>query len=360
MNSDFLHHVRSSSSVSTLQSKHRLIGYSWRVRIGLPLFLLFGFILVSCIGYEWIEPHYDWLDSFYMTMITISTVGYEVVGGEMSRTGKLWSIFVIIGGLILLTITGTQIAAFVVEGQLQGFLGRRQLHKKISALRGHTIICGFGRMGANVAKELSEAGRDVVIIDKDPQRIQLAEQSGFLFLQGDAQDEEILTKAGLQEASILIAVLSGDPDNLFVTLTARQDNPKLLIISRAQEDTSQSKMKRAGADRVICPQLIGANRISDVVLRPAMVDFVEMAHSGVDLEMDQLVLEEGSSLIGKTLAELELPRRAGAHVVAVRHVDGNTNYRPDHTLKLAKGDNLILVGRIGAAEALHQMQEKHA
>lgn len=360
MNSDLLNNVRSSTRTAKIPAKHRLVEYSWRVRIGLPLLLLFGFILLSCIGYEWIEPDYDWLDALYMTIITISTVGYEVVGGEMSRAGKIWSIFVIAGGLTLLTITGTQIAAFVVEGQLQGFIGRRQLHKKISALKKHVIICGFGRMGASVARELHDAGREVVIIEKDPDRLKVAEQSGHLFLFGDAQDEELLLQAGLREASILIAVLSDDPDNLFVTLTARQDNPNLLIISRAQEETSQSKMKRAGADRVVCPQLIGASRISDVVLRPAMVDFVEMAHSGVDLEMDQLQLKENSSLIGKTLAELELPRRAGAHVVAVRHADGNTNYRPDHTLQLAIGDHLILVGRIGAAEALQQLQESHS
>lgn len=356
MNSDLLQNIRSYPQPAPYNPKHRLVEYSWRMRIGIPLLLLLCFIFISCTGYQWVEPKYDWLDSLYMTIITISTVGYEVVGGQISRDGKIWSIFVIAGGLTLLTITGTQLAAFVVEGQLHGFIGRRKLHKKISVLKKHVIVCGFGRMGARVAHELSEAGREVVIIDKDPQRTIVAEQAGYLFLLGDAQEEEILIKAGLKQASILVAVLSDDPDNLFVTLTARQENPKLLIISRAQEDASQSKMKRAGADRVVCPQLIGASRISDVVLRPAMVDFVEMAHSGVDLEMDQLLVQAESALVGKTLAELELPRRAGAHVVAVRHADGTTNYKPDHTLKLAQGDNLILVGQIGAAEALQKMQ----
>jgi len=347
------------SAVTTASSPLRDVAeYSLKKRIGGAVMILLCFIAIGAVGFCWIEPGYTWLDGLYMTVITISTVGYEVVGGHLTQAGKIWSIFVIAGGLVLLTIVGTQIAALVVEGQLQGFIGRRQLNRKIAALRGHVIVCGYGRMGGRVARELSASGRDVVVIDNTAERTAAAEQAGMMFVMGDAQEEDVLAAAGLEHASILVAVLSDDPENLFVTLSARQENPDLLIISRAQEAASQSKLKRAGADRVVCPQIIGANRMSDVVLRPAMVDFVEMAHSGVDLEMDQLLLGGNSSLVGKTLAELELPRRAGAHVVAVRHADGKTNYRPDHRLKLAEGDNLILVGRVGAAEAVEQMQEE--
>ncbi|MCK5113460.1 MAG: potassium channel protein [Phycisphaerae bacterium] len=302
------------------------------------------------------QSDYTWLDSLYMTIITISTVGLREVGGSLSDAGRWWTIFTIVGGLTLMTILGSQIAAFVVEGQVRGVIRRRQLEKQIASLSGHVIICGFGRMGSQIVQNISDTGRDIVVIDKDSERIAMAERAGLLCVQGDAQEDETLEAAGVSRATVLYATLSSDAANLFVTLSVKQDNPKVLVITRAQDESSLSKLKRAGADRVICPQVLGANRMSDVLLRPAMVDLVEMAHDGVGVEMDQLLITDGSTLVGKTLQGLELPKKCGAHVIAIRHSTGQTSYHPDPEHQLQLGDLLILVGRPGAIETLQTMQ----
>ena len=328
----------------------------WFFRIGFPFLCLVTFVCVACAGYLFFEPDYTWLDSLYMTIITISTVGIKEVGGELGDGGRIWTIFTIIGGLTLMTVLGSQIAAFVVEGQIRGVIGRRQLERKIANLSGHIIICGYGRMGDQIAQNIIAADRDIVVIDKSPERIAVAERAGLLYIQGDAQDDDILAAAGVMRATALYAALSSDADNLFVTLSVKQDNPKVLVITRAQDESSLSKLKRAGADRVICPQVLGANRMSDVLLRPAMVDLVEMAHDGVGVEMDQLLITDGSTLVGNTLQGLELPKKCGAHVIAIRHTTGHTSYHPDPEHQLQLGDLLILVGRPGAMDMLQELQ----
>jgi len=325
-------------------------------RSGVPLLCLVIFICVSCAGYMFFESDYTWLDSLYMTIITISTVGIKEVGDGLGDAGRIWTMFTIIGGLTLMTILGTQIAAFVVEGQVRGVIRRQQLERKITNLSGHVIICGYGRMGHQIAQNITAAGRNVVIVDRDPERIALAEQAGLFYIQGDAQDDNILEAAGVMRAKVLYAALSSDADNLFVTLSVKQDNPQLLVVTRAQDESSLSKLKRAGADRVICPQVLGANRMSDVLLRPAMVDLVEMAHDGVGVELDQLLVTDGSALVGNTLQRLELPKKCGAHVIAIKHSTGQTSYHPDPEQQLQLGDLLILVGKPGAMDMLQEMQ----
>jgi voltage-gated potassium channel len=333
-----------------------LRGSIWLFRIGLPLACLVVFICVSCAGYLIFESDYSWLDALYMAVITITTVGFKEVGQNLGDAGRIWTIFTIVGGLTLVTILGSQIAAFVIEGQIRGVMRRQQLERKIANLDGHVIICGYGRMGHQIAQNITATGRDIVIVDKDPERIAMAAQAGMLYIQGDSQDDSILEGAGVMRATVLYAALSSDADNLFVTLSVKQDNPKLLVITRAQDESSLSKLKRAGADRVICPQVLGANRMSDVLLRPAMVDLVEMAHDGVGVEMDQLLITDGSTLVGNTLQGLELPKKCGAHIIAIKHSTGQTSYHPDPEHQLQLGDLLILVGRPGAINMLQEMQ----
>ncbi len=339
-----------------MQHYKTIRGSMWFFRIGFPFLCLVVFICICCAGYQIIESDYSWLDALYMTIITISTVGLKEVGDQLTDAGRIWTIFTIIGGLILMTILGSQIAAFVVEGQIRGVMRRRQLERKIANLDGHVIICGYGRMGHRIAQNITATGRDVVVVDKDPERIAMAEQASLFYIQGDAQDDKILEMAGVMRATVLYAALSSDADNLFVTLSVKQDNPKLLVITRAQDESSLSKLKRAGADRVICPQVLGANRMSDVLLRPAMVDLVEMAHDGVGVEMDQLLITDGSTLVGHTLQGLELPKKCGAHVIAIKHSTGQTSYHPDPEHQLQLGDLLILVGRPGAMDTLQELQ----
>jgi voltage-gated potassium channel len=328
-------------------------------RIAIALAILAAFIVVASVGYCWIEPAYNLADSLYMTVITITTVGYGYVH-PLSAWGRLWTVFVILGGVATAAVVLSLLVGVVVEGHILDILGRRQVQKAISALSGHVIVCGYGRMGKLLADELVAAGRKVVVIEAQPERAAAAERAGLPCLIGDAQEEETLTAAAIERARVLIANLANDADNVFLTLSAKQANPSLQIIARAQEAATESMLRKAGADRVVCPEIIGASRIADVVVRPAVVDFVEMAHRGIELEMEQLNISEGSRLTGRTLEELALPRRIGAQVVAIRRADAQTVYQPTPDLKLAAGDTLVLVGRKGSSAAVQKLQREEA
>ena len=315
-----------------------------------------AFIAVAAIGYRCIQKDYTWLGALYMTVITVSTVGLREAGPHgLTRAGQAWTLFVIIGGVISGAVVLSLVVATLIEGSIRALLGRRQLERKIAALSRHVILCGYGRTGRMVARELQQNGRPVVVVDKDPQRTTLAGEDGMLYVLGDAQVEATLQAAGIERARNLLAILPDDAGNAFLTLSARGLSASVQILARAQEAATQDKLMKAGANRVICPPIIGANRITDCLLRPAIVDFVEMAHKGVDLEMDELTVAEGSALAERTLLELALPAKAGAMVVAVRRPDGTTVYNPGSETALSAGDTLILIGRRGMAAALERM-----
>lgn len=326
-----------------------------RYRLAIPLAALVLFVVLASVGYMVIPPRHEALDALYMTVITIGTVGYGYVH-EPTAASKAWSIFVIVGGLTISAVTLSLLASLVVEGQLRRILGRRQLERKIAGLSGHVIVCGLGRMGTAVARQLREAGREVVGVDLSPDQTSAAEEGGLLYILGDATNEQTLQAAGVERAETLMACLATDADNVFAALTARGLNGQINIIARAQHEASQDKLLRAGATRVVCPHVIGAGRLADIVLRPAIVDFVEVARRGVELELDELELAPQSRLVGRTLQELELPRRIGVHVVAVRRARGETIYHPTADLRLEAGDVLILIGERGAAKDVEQLQ----
>jgi voltage-gated potassium channel len=327
-----------------------------RRHLAISLTVLGLFILIASSGYYFFVPGYGWWDSVYMTFVTISTVGYGEVH-PLTHLGRFWTVGVICCGVVIGTVVLSTIVALVVEGQLRAVLGRRELERRISELHGHVVVCGFGQMGSMVARDLREGGCAVVVIDPDPERTSLAENEGLLYILGDAQDEEVLQSAGLDKATALIAALPTDPQNVFVTLSARQISEDVTIICRAERYTTEQKLRKAGADRVVSPHLMGASRMASVVLRPAVVDFVEMAQRGLELTMEQLWIQPGSALVGKTFRELELPSRFGVQVVAVRRADGEAIYQPRPDVELAEGDTLVLIGKPGSAENIRQHQD---
>ncbi len=322
--------------------------------VAIPLAVLLALVFIGSGGYYLIEG-YSWPESVYMTLIVISTVGMGL-GREMSYWGQLWTMLLVIIGVASGAVVLSLIVAMIVEGQIRGMFGRRHLEREIEGLSGHVILCGYGRMGSLVAEELVAAGQKVVVVDTDPERTAEAERQRLLYVLGDANEERTLLAAGITRAEVLVATLRDDASNVFVTLSARQANPSLRIITRAQQASTEGMLLKAGATRVLCTQVIGATRLADLVMRPAVVDFVEMAHRGLDLEMDQLQLTETSSMVGQTLRELELPRRIGAVVVAVRRADGSAVYQPTPELKLNAGDTVVFVGRRGAGLEVHKLQ----
>ena len=325
------------------------------MRLAVPLLVLLSFVFASSVGYYLLEPGYSWFDAVYITVITITTIGHSEAH-ELSELSQAWTLLVVTGGLVTGAVVLSIIVAMVVEGELRSVLGRRQLKRSIAGLSGHTIVCGFGRMGSMVARDLRGAGCDVVVIERDPGLTATVEDGGMLYVLGDAQDEAVLTAAGVERAGYLMGALGSDAENVFVTLSARQLNPDLKIIVRAALPSTRDKLLRAGATRVVCPQTMGAMRMANIVLRPAVVDFVEMAREGVDLELEQLELSANSRLVGQTLEQLALPRRAGVQVVAIRRPDGQTVYHPTSEVKLTAGQTLILIGQRGTISAVQKLQ----
>ncbi|MHC4561862.1 MAG: potassium channel family protein [Planctomycetota bacterium] len=322
-----------------------------------PLVTLVILIVIASAGYCILEPRYTWLDAVYMTMISMTTVGYREVH-ELSPAGQIWSMFIIVAGLMVGAVVLSLIGGMIVEGKVRRIFGRRQLQRKIATLSGHVIMCGYGRTGAFVADDLTEAGHQVVVVEADPDRTALAEQAGLLYVRGDAQEEDVLEAAGVERAKILIAALRTDADNVFVTLSARQANASLRIVARAKQEASRKKLLHAGASGVVCAQTISARRISGLVLRPAVIELMDMAREGLDLDVSQLEIDAGSPLAGKTLAELELPRRTGAHIVAIRKADGRAAYAPGPETQLEAADTLVFIGELGSSQAIEAMTKK--
>ena len=313
------------------------------------------FFAIATAGYMILERNYSLLDAIYMTMITITTVGFTEVNGPLTDGGRIWTMIVMVSGMTLVALVVSGVVAVFVESQIREVFGRQQLQQKIAKLKGHVIVCGFGRVGSMVASQLVQSGREVVVVDQNEDAIAAARAAGLLYVDGDAQEEDVLEKAGVKGAESLVTALTTDAENVFVTLSARSANANLRIITRAQQTSSENKLRKAGASRVICPQAIGANRMAQVVLRPAVVDFTELAQTGSELAVDQITVTPASPLVDKTLRELELPSRFGVHVVAMQRQGGKRVYNPAPDIRLAVGDVVILVGRAGAAETMQKL-----
>ena len=326
---------------------------------GLKKRLIFALVFITCVviagsaGYMLIEG-WGCLDSLYMTVITIASVGYKEIH-DLSANGRIFTIILIISGVGSVTYALTTIAKIVVEGEIQEVFGRKRLEKKIKELKGHYIVCGYGRMGRIICRELKEKDIKFVVIEKRPDTFESAEET--LVLKGDATKDENLKEAGIEKAKGLISVLPTDAENLFVVLSARELNPKLFIVARAGEEGSEQKLLRAGADRVVSPYHIGGLRIAHTVLKPAVVDFIEFAtiSGNIDLQMEEITVQHNSKLAGLTLDECGIGRDLGIIVVAIKKVSGDMKFNPTFRTSIEAGDTLIALGEISKLRIFEDM-----
>jgi voltage-gated potassium channel len=297
---------------------------------------------------------WNFLDSLYMTIITITTVGYREIHG-LSSTGRIFTIFLIVGGVGTVLYALSTSARIILEGELKDIFGRRKLEKKIKDLYDHYIVCGYGRMGKIICRELKAEGVKLVVIDKDPRMLE--EKEDILFLIGDAAHDNTLKEGGVERAKGLISVLSTDAENLFVVLSARGLNPNLLIIARAAEEDSEQKLLRGGATKVISPYHIGGLRMAHTVLKPTVVDFIEFAtkSGNIELQMQEIAIQEGSNLIGMTLEQCGIGRDLGAIIVAIKQSTGDTKFNPTFRSTLKAGDTLIALGEISKLRVIEEM-----
>jgi len=322
-------------------------------RLAFSILLLALLIICGTGGYMIIEG-WDFLDSLYMTVITLSTVGYGEVH-KLSKPGLVFTIILIIGGVgTALVVLGTG-ATLILEGELQEVFGRKRLEKKIKELHDHYIICGYGRIGKIITRELREDQRRLVVVEKDPAMLQ--NNTETLVLMGDATRDSILKEAGIEKAKGLISVLPTDAENLFVVLSARGLNPKLLIVARAVEEGAEKKLLRAGADKVVSPYHIGGLRMAYTVLKPAVVEFMEFATKtgNIELQLEQVVINENSKLIGLSLDECGLGKDLGIIIMAIKRPSGDMKFNPTSRTAIKEGDTLIAIGEASRLKVLEDM-----
>ncbi len=316
-------------------------------RILLLVVLLF---LLGITGYSLIE---DWnlLDSLYMTVITLSTTGYKEIY-PLSDAGKIFTMILIIFGITIFLYVLREFNLLLFEGK---FFKERKMQKKINQHENHYIICGYGRMGKKIAQELYKRKTPFVILEKELDSSKQLEN--YQYIAGDATEDENLIKAGIHKAKGLVSVLSSDIANTFTTLSARGLNPSLKIIARAEDESSREKLLKAGANRVVLPYEIGGYRITQALLRPTVVDFIDEVFSRSDLGLgiEEVKIVEESKLVGKSIAESEIRSDFNTIIVGIYRSSGKLIYNPRSDTMIEKEDNLIVIGEI---KKLDKLQEK--
>jgi voltage-gated potassium channel len=317
-----------------------------RVRIGLGALALV--LVAGTVGY--LLFGFGLLDAVYQTVVTVTTVGFNSPH-RLDAGSKVFTIVLILVGVGTALYTFSTVLEMLIEGHMRDLVRRRRMERDIGRTSGHVIICGWGRVGREVGRFLSNAGRTVVVVDRDAVRIQ---DLPYASVHGDVTDDETLLKAGIERAATLVAALDTDADNLYVTVAAKSMRPELQIIARARSESSEPKLVRAGADRVVNPQQLGGDRMASFVTQPHVVDFVDIVmHDGtLEFRLEELVVTDTSSLSGHTLRSAQLRERTGALVLAIRRPQGEfiTNPSPEDVIEA--GDVLISVGTAEQLEAL--------
>ncbi len=324
-------------------------------RIVVSSLLLLLLILTGTVGYMTIEGS-SFFDSLYMTVITITTVGYgEVV--PLHQAGRIFTMALLLVGVGFVLYLFGEITNVVVEGGLRRILGRNNMEKKVAGLKDHYIVCGFGRIGKVICKALHDNHLPFVIIEHDAQEVQQINELGFLALEGNASSDETLLKVGIKQAKGLIAVVSSDADNVYIVLSARGLNPKLYIMARSSgAEGTETKLLRAGADKVISPYYIGAVRMAQMIMRPTVVDFLDLTvHGGeLGLRLEELRVSEHSAFSHKTLLASNIRKKHDLIVVAIKREHGEMLFNPTPTTELLPGDILVVLGEYKSIKALEQ------
>jgi voltage-gated potassium channel len=320
---------------------------------------LVAIVVIGVIGYMVIEG-WSFLDAIYMTITTITTVGFREVH-PLSSAGRIFSIILIIGGVGGALYVLTTLMGYILEGQFGITMGRRRMKNRIAKLKDHFILCGYGRVGQEIAKVFSEDGAPFVIIANNEEHIAKAEKDGYLYIFGDATSDEVLKEAGIERAHGLVAAVGSDTDNTFITLSAREVHPDLFIEARSSGSEAESKLRRAGADRIISPHAIGGRRMAMLALRPAVVDFIDTVTygRGRELELENVDVASDSPLIGRNMAQAR--SQDGITVLAMRKKGGKLLANPPGEEIIEEGDRLIVIGtkkRLAALESIFEGKSK--
>jgi len=330
-------------------------------RIGIACSGLIVVFLIGVVGFKFFGGgQWTWLDAFYMTVITLATVGYgEIHSLNANPAARIFVIFIILFGVGLLAFVVSSVTAFVVEGELKNLFGRRRMNREIEKLRDHYIVCGVGETGFHVAEELFKTRRPFVAIDSNTQHLERLQTLGpVLFIEGDATRDEDLMAAGIEKAQGFVATLPTDEANLFATITARELNPKLRIISKMTDDSAYRKFLRAGANAIVSPTFIGGMRLVSELVRPTVVTFLDkMLHGDEDtFRVEEITIPDASKLAGQTLEQAGIANKTGALVLAIRDAgSGSFAYNPPAGKTLGIGSTLVVLGSVEMMEHLRKL-----
>jgi voltage-gated potassium channel len=301
-------------------------------------------LAIGSLGYMLIEG-WGFLDALYMTVITLATVGYGEVQ-SLSATGRIFTLVLIIMGVGYFLYVVGAIIQFLVEGRIRLVLGRRKLDRQINKLRGHYIVCGYGRMGRALTRFLIQKYLDVVVIEQNESRVPIMNEDGVLYLLGPANEENMLIRAGIERARGIMTVVGSDADNVFMVLLARELNPEIFIGSRAILNSAKRTLLAAGVDKVVSPYDLGARRMAHAVLRPTVIEFLEMAFAdeSAEIEVEELRIKPTSSLIGTCLMDSNIRRDFNVIIITIKKNDGRMVFNPGAETCLEADDILVVVG----------------
>ena len=285
------------------------------------------------------------LDALYMTIITVSTVGYSEVH-QISKAGRLFTILLVFFGVGFTLYIAAAVVQFMVEGRIRIILGRRRLEKKISRMKNHYIVCGYGRIGRVLCRNLKRKPLDLVVVEKNPELISVMDADGVLYISGDAANEENLIRAGIKRSKGLVAVLASDADNVFLVLTARQLDPDLLIIARASQEESKSKLRAAGANTVESPYDMGAASMAHRIIRPTVTSFLDLAlaYKHKDIRMEEIPVSASSDLVNVMLKDTGIRQKYNLIIIAIKKPDKSMLFNPSFEATIEMGDTVIAVG----------------
>jgi len=319
-------------------------------------FAVLAFLVSAGVfGYMTIEK-WRLLDAVYMTIITLGTVGFREVH-ELSDPGKIFTMVLIVFGVSVLGYIFGSLAQIMFEGQFQRIIGRKKVEKMIEALSNHYIICGYGRMGSLIGREFAAKPLPFVVVEKNGDIVDRIKDEGYLYLHGDSTDDETLLRAGIKRAKGLITVVTSDTENVYITLTARGLNPDLYILARSGEEGSEIKLKRAGANKVVSPYHIGGSRMAQAILRPNVVDFIEIAtgREHLDLQMEEIKIPEKSRYSDETLVSCGFRKETGVIIIGVKKANGTMVFNPHSHTKLEGNDTLIILGEPSDIDKLEKL-----
>jgi voltage-gated potassium channel len=313
-------------------------------RFGIALAVPVLLIVAGTLGYHLIEG-WSFDDALYMTVITIATVGYREVH-ELSGAGRVFTMALVLGGAFTLLYAAMEVIRVVVSGELRDTLGRQRMERSLAEFKDHRIVCGLGRLGRLVCQEFSAQALPFVVVDRQSELVDGFDMPHGIAVQGDATSDEVLRNAGVEHARALVTVAASDADNLFITMSARLLNEKLYIVARAEEEGAAAKLRRAGANRVVSPYVIGGQRVALAVLRPSVVDFIELATRSehLDLQIEEVAIAPDGRFAGQSVKDSGIRYDLGIIIVAIKKPDGTMVFNPASQVVIEGRDVLITLG----------------